>query len=297
MANGDNSLVTLVVVVVVILLIIWLVWAVTNNDNNGNGGGGNGGGNGNGWGRPDPVGGVTTELVQPGTVKICWDRPTNGVSFKVFINSCEGSCSSSSSSGGRPRPKPRGKRKKRRHHGGKKCNNPECCPVDCDSCVSQSNYEQVIETTDTCVLVDTCECICFIIVAYNRNGDASKCTREYFFDDCEVGPIQARVVKNDCNGVKIAWECGACCDVVKIWVNRQKVASVPCEEGEWSGPALGCDDVLSVLCKSRKCGKSDRVILINKTPTPHAHANKPNKERIVYAANAAEARRQFLASQ
>ena len=111
-------------------------------------------------------------------------------------------------------------------------------------------------------MVETCECICFIVVAYSDCGKSSKCKKVQRFDDCIVGELQAEVTQNDCKGFAVRWECGACCDHVDVYVNRQLVESVDCEVGGFRSQAIPCAADIRLVCVG-DCGESDPLVLVD----------------------------------
>lgn len=258
MSESGSMLIGLIVLVVIILLIVWVVNNNNDSNNNGNNGNGNNGNNNNSNGncaRTDPVGNVKTVQSAPGEITISWDAPSNATSYKVFINSCdESEC----------HPVQNGKKNSKKvssqaqlAHGGRgPCGDSSCCPQEeCESCVSQSNYKEVVSTSDTSIVVQTCEpCFCYLIVPYNACGEAGPCKQvRYASLECNLAPPSAWLVKNDCNGLEIGWECSPCCDAVEVYVGCQLVATVPCCETSWTGPQVPCGVEVSIRCINERC--------------------------------------------
>jgi len=255
MGDNNNALIGLVILVIIILLIIWIVNRNNNSDSNGTkqkpqDQNAKFGSAVTGCARADPVGNVHAEQTGPAQVTITWDAPSNATSYKVFINACDpDDCARASN-----KTKVNANAIKTKcPQGNSNCSDSRCCPQEeCDSCVSQSNYTEVVSTTDTSVVVQTCEaCFCYLIVPYNACGEAGPCTQvRYAHLECTPPPPNVWLNRNDCDGVCIGWECSPCCEQVVIYVNCEKVATVPCCEGEWRGPQVPCGVELSVSCKN-----------------------------------------------
>ena len=243
MADGNNQLLTLIIIIIAILIVVWLLFSFNDDkqhhhehrDEDKRPGFN---------ARPDPVGGVETKSETTGQVEISWDAAENAVKYKVFISKC---------------------RHKRRSHqnykrpvansrvvvgNGSHCpgcdgKSNNCCPQKCFSCVSQFDYDEVLETTQTRIVVKTCEpCICFIIVPYNGNNEAG-------------------ISDRGCDGTKIVWKCPPCCDKVLIFVDGCEIAKVPCEDQMFVVKDLSCGECaeIAIACKS-KCGVGERNVVL-----------------------------------
>lgn len=212
MADENSRILTIIVIVIIILIVLWLFWRL------------NGSNSVCIAATPDPVGNVRSKSHSAGELTISWDPTPNATHYRVYLNPCGENCDSpiaQSSS-----------RKVRGGHGG--CESGGCCPTQCDACVSQFNYKKLIETCDTSVCIDTCEpCVCFLVVAYNRCGQAGRCSEvNYAQVECVPGCVEGCIVSNDCDGLVIRWDCPPCCEVVHVYLDGQLVESVECCEGD-----------------------------------------------------------------
>jgi len=202
----SQSLTTIVVVVVVIIIVLWILYALTSNR----------------VGTcvaatPDPVGGVKTDTSVSGEVTISWDPTPNATRYRIFVNTCP----------------PHGEGARKTAGSYKVACGPdgECCAQrPCTTCVSQSNYTQLIETSSTSIVIETCEpCICYMIVPYNHCGQAGSCKEvNYVNVNCVSDSIEAWIIDNDCNGLQIGWNCEPCCTSVEVFVHGVHVDTVPC---------------------------------------------------------------------
>lgn len=244
MEVNNSTVLTIAVIVIAVLIILWLVWNFTRRLEQCSAA------------TADPVGGVKCESLGPGKVKISWDPAPNADSYRVFINATPLLASSVAE---------RKACAARMKVGA--CDGDNCCPSDCTACVSQTNYAKLIETKDTSVTVETCEpSICYIIVPYNRCGQAGSCKTVHFCDvECVVDEIDAWIVSNDCNGIKVAWHCPKCCDLVHIYIDGQLVATVDATELMWQGEVLPECVELALVCES-SCGPGEPTILIPGCP-------------------------------
>lgn len=210
----DNSrILTIVVVVIVVLIVLWLLWRL-------------GGGNSVCIAAtPDPVGNVRSKCHGPGEVTISWDPTPNATHYRVYLNPCGENCHETLANSSY---------KVRGDHGGGGCDSGNCCPTECNACVSQFNYKKLVETCETSVCIETCEpCICYMVVAYNSCGQAGPCKEVNYADvDCTPGCVEGCIVSNDCDGLVLRWDCPPCCETVHIFIDGQCVESVPCCEGD-----------------------------------------------------------------
>lgn len=277
MGHEDKSLLTIVIVAIVVLIVLWVIFAVRRDrhDDSDYSSDEEGGSNkkhrrrhrGNGNGKPDPVGGVVVKTTAPGEVTISWDPTPNAWSYRVFLNTC-------------PAPQAGVKANCGRKDG-------KCCPQEpCDSCVSMTNYEKIVETDGTSIVVETCSgCLCFLIVAYNRNGDAGECMEvRYAYPECMVPCIKGRVEWSNCDGTHIKWDCPKCCDTVNIYVDGTLFESVPCEDGCVTLEQIPECIEIGLQCES-SCGVGEI------TPVREAH-HKPHSAMLAEAANFRARRKQ-----
>lgn len=248
MADNDSTLLTVVIIVIAALIVLWLLWSLDHHNDN----------HANCYGpRPDPVGGIKSESLGPGEVKISWDPTPNATHYRVYINATPLAPESSA---------------QRRQCASKfkvaACGDGSCCPTECTACVSQSNYAKLLETSETSVIIETCEpSICYIVVPYNRCGEAGDCKTVNFVDvECIVDDIEAWLVNSDCNGLKIAWNCPRCCDTVHIYVDGQLVDSVDAALHMWSGALPPEGSEVALQCETA-CGLGELNVLIPGAPT------------------------------
>ncbi|MFS8159395.1 MAG: hypothetical protein ACMG6E_04120, partial [Candidatus Roizmanbacteria bacterium] len=108
--------------------------------------------------------------------------------------------------------------------------------------------------------------ICFIVVPYNKCGQAGKCKEIQFADiDCIVDSVNAWVVQNDCRGLEVRWDCHKCCTFVHIYVDGQEVDVVPCGDKVYRSEGIGCCAELAVACATT-CGMGERTVVIPGCP-------------------------------
>jgi hypothetical protein len=253
MGDGNSSLLTIVVIAIVALVVLWLLLNSNLEDNHhhGHGHGGGNGGRNCVQAKPDPVGGITSEPAGPGKVKICWDAAPNAAKYRVYVNEAWVDSPKSAMTKKVFTPK----------HSVGSCGS-NCCPEDCDACVSQTKYKDLIETDQTCITYETCKPhICFMIVAYNECGDSGDCREiNYACIECRVDKIDAWIVQDDCRGLKIQWNCPKCCEKIHIYYDSQVVACVPCSDGHIELPAAPECSVIEIACETC-CGVGERCLL------------------------------------
>lgn len=201
--------------------------------------------------KPDPVGNVRSECAGPGAVKICWDATPNASKYRVYINEC-------APVAGKPNLT---KKVFTGKHPVGSCNS-NCCPENCDACVSQTKYKDLVETDQTCIVYETCKpSICFMVVAYNACGESGDCREiNYAQVECRVDTVDAWIVQDDCRGLHIKWNCPKCCDKIHVFVDCQPVACVPCCEGEVHLPAAPECVSIEIACETC-CGVGEKVLL------------------------------------
>lgn len=310
--SGDNQLLTIVIIIIIVLVVIWLVSGMGHGDRH-HGHHDHRGRRGSGYGTADPVGGVNSESLGPGELKISWDPAENAVKYKVYISKCR--------HGHRKSP--------RRHHGrnaapsttqkpvrglktashfvttnerhcpGCSGEGGDCCPTECYSCVSQYDYDAVIETNDTAVIVETCEpCICFIVVPYNALNDAGKCKKVFYAQvECIVDDVKAWVGESGCNGTTVHWECPKCCEKIHIFVNDQLEACVPCcEANSYNIDWLKCGDCaeISIACESA-CGLGAKNVIGQCSSPPQSRRNT-KAAKVTASKNSTLQRQQVVAN-
>jgi len=242
MGHSDKNLLTIAILVIVALVVVWVLVSMKRKHDDDEDDGHRH--RRRGHGKPDPVGGVVAETTAPGEITISWDPAPNAVSYRVYLNTCQGPCAS-------------GKSNKVSSCG------DNCCPDQpCESCVSQTNYAQIAETEGTSIVVETCEpCVCYLIVPYNRDGDAGDCKEvRYAYPECLPPLIQGRVVSTNCNGTKIEWDCPRCCDSVDVLVDGNLFDNVSCDDTECIlEPIPECIEI-GLRCVSA-CGTGDITII------------------------------------
>ena len=240
MGDDNSKILTIVVVVIIVLIVLWLLWRV-------------GGGNSVCIAAtPDPVGNIRSKSHSAGELTIHWDPTPNATHYRVYLNPSGDSDSRRSSSSHRVR-----------GSCGGGCESGDCCPTKCDACVSQFHYKKLIETCETSVCIDTCEpSICFIVVAYNRCGQAGRCTEVQFANvECVPECVEGCIVSNDCDGLVIRWECPPCCETVHVYLDGHLVESVPCCDGDelCLPQAEECVEV-ALQCESA-CGLGELTVI------------------------------------
>ena len=273
MEHQHKTLLTIVVLVIVALIILWVVMSVARRDRRGRRRDGRHDRRGDnsesdsedgghhrrrfsGDGVPAPVGGVVVKTDQPGEVTISWDPTPNADHYLIYLNTCTDA--------------PGAGRKKVGSCGD---HGSACCPVEeCDDCVSQSNYEKLVETEGTSICVETCSpCVCFLIVPYNRHGDAGNCTQVRFaFPECFTPCIRGQIKFSNCDGTHITWECPECCDTVNIFVDGTLFESVPCEDGCVTLEQIPECIEIGLQCENA-CGLGEITII--KQAVRNAHAS------------------------
>ena len=254
MADDNQTLLTVVIIVIAALIVLWLLWRIVD---------GNGGSNCYGP-KPDPVGGIVSESLGAGQVKISWDHAPNADHYRVFINAPEPVPVTAGKGGSR-----RFNLKNKSPHPVGACGDASCCPQEaCDTCVSQSNYAKVVETRENYIIVETCEPeICYIVVPYNRCNQAGSCKSVYTASvECIVDDIEAYVVQNDCRGLEVRWNCPKCCDTVNIYVDGALVDSVDAAAGVYSSAGIDCCAELALQCES-SCGQGQLNVILAACPT------------------------------
>ena len=258
MGHEDKSLLTIVIIAIVVLIVLWVIFAVKrrrdDEDDSDDEGGSRHRRNrrGKGTGKPDPVGGVVVKTTAPGETTISWDPAFNACSYRVFLNTCDAPQGANKASCG----------------GG----SGKCCPTEpCDSCVSLTNYEKIVETEGTSIIVESCTgCICFLIVPYNCNGDAGECNEVRFaYPECLLPCIQGRMKWSNCDGTHIEWDCPKCCDTVNIYVDGTLFESVPCEDGCVTLEQIPECIEIGLQCESA-CGVGDITLVREAHHQPHA---------------------------
>lgn len=229
----DNStLLTVVIIVLAAIVILWIIWRLDQRDAQYQ----------NCYGAtPDPVGNVQCQSLGPGEIKICWDPTPNATHYRLYINTAPPPVVTSGTN---------------------------CCPTECDACVSQSNYSRVIETDKTEVIVQTCEpSICYTIVGYNFCGQAGPCSSVYTCEvECIVDEIEAWVYDDHCvpeDTLKIGWNCPLCCETIHIYIDGSLVASVPSSDKHWETSPKPADGLeIAIACESQ-CGLGAQNVLVS----------------------------------
>lgn len=214
MGDENKTLLTIVLIVIAALVVLWVIMSVKKHRDEEDDDDSGSRRRRRGKGRPDPVGGVVVKTTAPGEVTISWDPAPNAVSYRVFLNTCDAA--------------PQGAKKTSCGSGG------GCCPDEpCESCVSQTNYEKVVDTEATSIIIETCSgCVCFLIVPYNRDGDAGECKEvRYAYPECLTPCIKGHIKYSNCDGTHITWDCPKCCETVNVYVDGILFESVACEEG------------------------------------------------------------------
>ena len=234
MGDGNTTLLTVVIVVIAIIIVLWLLWNL-NKDSVRVGP------------RPEPVGGIKATNIGPGEVKISWHRALNAVKYRVFIggdNDADldnGVMSKRKVGASRPFVKA----------GPKVGCGQDCCPGTCDACVTQSNYQYLVETHHHEVVVESCQAtFCYIVVAYNEFGQSGECTTVYTASPiCACENVDAWVATSDCRGTTIKWRRPRCCETFHIYVNAVLVDSVDATLETVTIPATLPTDVITVSCQ------------------------------------------------
>jgi len=237
MTDDSSKILTVIVIVIIILIILGFLWSC----------------NGNNSvciaATPDPVGNVRSKSRMAGELTISWDCTPNATHYRVYLNPCGEECEAQSVQG------------RNKVKGG--CDTGNCCPTKCKSCVSQFNYKKLIETCETKVCIETCEpCVCFMVVAYNKCGQAGPCKEvNYAYVQCVPACVEGCIVSNDCDGLVIRWDCPRCCEIVHVYCDGILVESVPCCEGnEICLPqAEDCCEV-ALQCESQ-CGLGELNVI------------------------------------
>lgn len=239
-----------VIVVIAIIIVLWLLWNLNKDSVCIKP-------------RPEPVGGVKVTNLGPGEVKISWHKTMNAVKYRIFINGDNDNDADDAPMGKLKVKGPRPFVKA----GPKVGCGQDCCPGTCDACVSQSNYKSLIETSQTEVVVETCQAeFCFIIVAYNECGQSGQCTTVYTANpQCTCGHVDAWVASSDCRGTTIKWHKPKCCEHLHIYVNSQQVEVVDASLETVTIPAVPEGQTIAVACES-DCGMGAQVII---SPPPH----------------------------
>jgi hypothetical protein len=256
MGDQNSNLVTIVVLVIAALIIIWLFVSLS----------------GSGvpcvGPRPDPVGGITTSTAPDGLVTISWDRPENATMFKLYINNCPAPVTAGKKNGTKKvvfKTNVKGEKKSVGKNKVGACGDGNCCPSDastCTSCVSQTRYKKIIETSDTSVIIETCEpCLCFMIVPYNTCGQAGPCNEIHYVDvQCTVDTVDAWIGTNDCNGTTIHWRAPRCADSIIILVDGQEVERVAASDGHYSTAQIPDNLEIAVQAVS-ECGVGEITVV------------------------------------
>jgi hypothetical protein len=249
MGDGNTTLLTVVIVVIAIIVVLWLLWNL-NKDSVRVGP------------RPEPVGGVKSENIGPGEVKISWHRALNAAKYRVFINNDPIVTSSLGGKGrivGATRPFVKA--------GPKVGCGQDCCPGTCDACVTQSNYQYLVETNHTEVIVESCDAqFCYIVVAYNEFGQSGECTTIFTATpQCACENVDAWVVTSNCLGTTIKWRKPKCCLHFLIYVNGTLVDTVDASLETVTIPSVPSTDVITVACEGL-CNTGPQITI---QPTPH----------------------------
>lgn len=211
----NQTLVTVVILVIAALVILWLFTSLGNADGQCVGP------------KPDPVGGIVTTTETNGLVAISWDPSENASKYKLYVNNCPPPVTSGRNATSKTIFTKNAKAGK---HKVGACGG-DCCPSDastCTACVSQTNYKAIFETTDTSIVIETCEpCLCFMIVPYNSCNQAGPCNEiNYVNVQCVVDTVDAWISNNDCNGTTIQWNPPRCADTIIVLVNDDEVIRV-----------------------------------------------------------------------
>lgn len=235
MGDENKTLLTIVIVVIIAVVILWVIMSMREERHHDNGG----------HGIPSPVGGVVVKTNVPGEVTISWDPARNASSYRVFLNVCDSA--------------PQGKNKSKKTN----CGSGGCCPTEaCESCVSQTNYQKVVETEGTSIIVETCSgCVCYLIVPYNHQGDAGPCNEvRYAYPECLVPKASGRVEYSNCDGTKICWDDASCCETMNIYVDGTLFESVPHHEHSIVLEQIPQCIEISLQCES-SCGLGEIVVI------------------------------------
>lgn len=252
MQGSNQTVLTVVGIILVALIILWLICRLDKGSE----------GSMCYGPVPDPVGGVRTESLGNGQMKISWDPTPGASSYRVYLNDAPAEATvtppnagfNSRNSPNRPKAE---------------CGQSSCCPTaDCESCVSQSNYKKLLKTEKTYVIVETCEPrLCFVIVPYNSCGQAGACHSVQYLDvDCAIHDMNCWIVKNDCRGLEIRWDPPKCCSDIEIYVNGVLQDTVSSSVGSYSSDGVDCCAEIAVRAPTT-CGDGDLNVLVPACPT------------------------------
>jgi len=242
-----------VIVVIAIIVVLWLLWNL-NKDSIRVGP------------RPEPVGGVKSENVGPGEVKISWHKALNATKYRIFIGGDNDGdyddAPMSSKKVGATRPFVKA--------GPKVGCGQDCCPGTCDACVSQQNYQQLIETTHNEVIVESCQAqFCYIVVAYNEFNQSGECTTVYFANpECSCEDVEAWVASSNCTGTVIKWRRPKCCEFLHIYVNSVQIDVVDARLETITLPSIPLTATIKVACEG-DCSTGPQIIIQPLPMPPH----------------------------